>query len=47
MGGNNDTSESLVNESMDYIVKILRTPDMTQTESGTMEKWWDKRLSRR
>ncbi|CAE7664932.1 caeA, partial [Symbiodinium necroappetens] len=36
MGGNNDTSESLVNESMDYIVKILRTPDMTQTESGIM-----------
>ncbi|CAE7027844.1 caeA [Symbiodinium sp. CCMP2456] len=36
MGGNNDTSERLVSESMDYIVKILRTPDMTQTESGIM-----------
>lgn len=36
MGGNNDTSEKIVNESMEYIVKILRTPDMTQTESGIM-----------
>ncbi|CAE7455216.1 caeA [Symbiodinium natans] len=36
MGGNNDTSERIVNQSMEYIVKILRTPDMTQTESGIM-----------